>query len=372
MLVPGVRHGIHVPRSLVPILLGSCAVAVAVVAWAILAARPTGTDVAFPGSSSSTTVHSIAYAVPGDAGADAIYVRKAVAGATPELVAAIPHSPGLHLRGSASPMGDRLAVLSVASGTFAGLSIVDLPARQVLPISGAFDYLSPVAWSPDGRRVMAVQTAGGTNESVARVMEVEIAAGTVTTIAEFRGAFTVAPAGYSVDGERAFIVVVDETGSNLWERKGGELRRLAELSPGRTRDWALSPGGSRLAFVDVLGAGARTYIGRTLTIATGAITTQPSEGNQFGAAWQPGSPLAVFGGPGGALALEEPGADGGYVVPLDWSPAGDAWVATVIIPGIDRTVRATEVIELQTRTTREQVAVEPGSFFLGWVGDLAN
>jgi hypothetical protein len=44
----------------------------------------------------------------------------------------------------------------------------------------------------------------------------------------------------------------------------------------------------------------------------------------------------------------------------------------VYIPGADRTVRATEVIELQTRSTREQVAVTPGSAFLGWVSDLDN
>jgi len=370
VLVPGVRHGIRVPRSLVPILLGACAVIATVVTWAVVAPRPTGTDIALPGSSPSTDIRAVAYSTPGDDGLDHIYVRDAAPAASPRLVASIPHAPGIHLRGSASPIGDRLAILSVTSGTYASLAAVDLPSGQASTVPGTFDYLSPLVWSPDGKRVVVVQTETDSGTSVARVMEADIQDRSVRTIAEFRDAFAVAPVGFSVDGERTFIVVVDETGSNLWERRDGELKRLAELSPGRTRDWALSPGGSRLAFIDVLGTGSRTYIGRMLTIATGAISTQPSEGDQFGAAWQPSSPMPVFGGPGGALAMEDPGTEGAYVVPLDWAPTGEAWVATVIIPGTDRTIRATEVIELQTRSTREQVAVTPGSAFLGWVSDL--
>lgn len=370
MLVPGVRHGFHVPRSLVPLFLGMFAVVATIAAWAVFAPRQTGNDVAVPVASPLPSVRSIAYSLPGPAGVDHLFVRKVTPGAEPELIASFPHFPGFHARGSAAPFGDRIAVLSVTSGTFASLSIVNVETREVSAVTGSFDYLSALAWSPDGLRVAALQTAGDTSERVARVFEIDVVAGTNRAVAEFRNPFSVAPVGYSVDGERLFIVVVDETGSHLWERRNGEVRRLAELSPGRTRDWALSPGGSRLAFIDVLGAGSRTYVGRTLTIATGAISTQPAEKDQFGVAWEPGSPVPVFGGPGGALALEEPGPDGGYIVPLSWSPAGDTWVARVIIPSTDRTVRPSEVIELQTRSTREQIAVETGAAFFGFVRDL--
>ena len=243
MLVPGVRHGIRVPHGLIPILLGACAVIAAVVAWAVVAPRPTGTDIVLPGSSPSTDIRAIAYSMPGDGGLDHIYVRDATPSASPRLIASVPHAPGLHLRGSSSPLGDQLAILSVTSGTYASLATVELPSGQVSTIPGAFDYLSPLVWSPDGMRVVAVQTETVSGTSVAQIMEADIQDRSVRTIAEFRDAFSVAPVGFSVDGERTFIVVVDETGSNLWERRDGELTRLAELSPGRTRDWALSPGG---------------------------------------------------------------------------------------------------------------------------------
>ncbi len=370
MLVPGVRHGLHVPRSLIPLVLGTVAVTAAIVGWAVFAPRQITTDNAPGGANLLAEVRSIAYSVPADGGVDHIFVRNASAGAEPELVAVIPHFPGFHARGAASPLGDRIAVLSVASGVFASLSVIDVTARETLAIPGSFDYLSALAWSPDGRRLAAAQSATEDGTRVGRVLEADIAAGTTRMVAEFRNAFALAPVGYSIDGERLFIVVVDETGSHLWERRDGEVRRLAELSPGRTRDWALSPGGSRLAFIDVLGAGSRTYVGRVLTIATGAISTQPAEKDQLGAAWEPGSPVPVFGGPGGALALEQPGPEGGYVVPMDWAPAGDTWVATVIVPGPDRTVRPQEFIELQTRSSRERIATEPGSSFFGWVRNL--
>lgn len=369
MLVPGVRHGLHVPRSLVPLLLALSAVVIAVVAWAALSSRQSGTELAATPAAPLATVRSIAYTVPAG-GADRLMVRKAVPGATPELVAVFPHFPGLHARGAASPLGDQVAVLSVTTGTYASLSVVDVRARETASVPGSFDYLSAIAWAPDASRLAAVQTSTDEGTRVARVLEVDLAVGEPKVVAEFRDPFTVAPVGYSIDGSRLFVVVVDETGSHLWERRAGQVNRLAELSPGRTRDWALSPGGSRLAFIDVLGAGSRTYVGRTLTIATGDITTQPAGDDQFGATWAPGSPVPVFGGPGGALALEDPEVEGAYVVPLDWAPAGDVWVSTVVVPGPDRTVRAEQFLELQTATTRERIAEEPGANFLGWVQDL--
>jgi Tol biopolymer transport system component len=351
-------------------LLGTLAVIGVLSAWAVFGPRQTTTDNAPGAAGILADVRSIAYSVPAEGGVDHIFVRDASAGAEPELVATVPHFPGFHARGSASPLGDRVAVLSVTSGVFATLSLIDVTARETIAVPGSFDYLSALAWSADGGRLAAVQTATEDGTRVSRVFEVDTAAGATRMVAEFRNPFAVAPVGYSIDGERLFVVVVDETGSHLWERRDGEVRRLAELSPGRTRDWALSPGGSRLAFIDVLGAGSRTYVGRVLTIATGTISTQPAEKDQIGAAWEPGSPVPVFGGPGGALALEQPGAEGAYVVPLDWAPAGDTWVATVIVPGADRTVRPQEFIELQTRSSRERIAIEPGSSFFGWVRDL--
>src|SRR5690606_36709728 len=100
-------------------------------------------------------------------------------------------------------------------------------------------------------------------------------------------------------GSRLFIVVVDNAGSSLWESRDGRLQKLTTFSPGPTRDWSLSPDGARLAFVDRLGVGARSYAGRTLTIASGAVTDAASTGNQLGAAWHPGRLTADFGGPDG-------------------------------------------------------------------------
>jgi Tol biopolymer transport system component len=169
---------------------------------------------------------------------------------------------------------------------------------------------------------------------------------------------------------------VDPRGSNLYSEQGGKSELVAEISPGRTRDWALSPDGSRLAFIDILSGGARAYVGRTLVIATGAITTLPAEKNHVGASWVPGSPLPSFGGPGGAWQLTDPAPDAAYLVPEDWSPDGSYLVATVYAETSDRTSRPASALELIKResdgeeSTRLRFSDAQGAAFLGWVRNL--
>jgi hypothetical protein len=195
-------------------------------------------------------------------------------------------------------------------------------------------------------------------------------------MAAFENVFEAVPVGYSFDGARLFTVVLDQRGTNLYAARPGRTELVAELSPGRTGYWALSPDGARLAFVDILGSGSRRYVGRTLTIATGAISTLPAEKDQFGASWMPGSPLPSFGGPGGAWKLTDPAAQSGYIVPEAWSPDGQLLVATVYSPGDDPAGRPSTVIEIITPTTttspssRYRVSDASGASFLGWVKNL--
>jgi Tol biopolymer transport system component len=138
------------------------------------------------------------------------------------------------------------------------------------------------------------------------------------------------------------------------------------FSPGPTRDWSLSPDGARLAFVDRLGAAERRYAGRTLVIATGSVSDSPSQSDQLGAAWRPGSVVADFGGPGGTVRLT---ADAGqsYLMPVAWSPDGETLAATVYESGRDGNLQGGESVELVTPQQRLRISDVPGVRFLGWV-----
>ena len=375
MIAPGVSQGFHVPRALPPFLLGILAIVVAVLAWGALTLRHTANrgDYALVPAVSPASVRSVAYVEP-LGNLDVLYVRGIAADSVPRRVADFPYTFQLHARGLAAPTADRIAVLHVtsSSGSYARLDIVSWPGGTSSGVDAEFDYLSALAWAPDGSRLAGVRSTppDETGQIHASVLEVDAATRSVADVARFDGVFEVAPVGYSVDGERLFIVVVDQAGSTLWAERAGKVQRVASLSPGRTLFWALSPDGSRLAYVDVLGAGERAYAGRTLAIATGAVTDTPSFDDQLGAAWLPGSEVAAFGGPGGSVRLSAEAREAGYVIPERWSPDGSTLVATIYPASGGGTANRSKSIEIFPPQGRIRLTNEAGAIFLGWVRDL--
>lgn len=374
MYVLRTHHGPHVPHSLVPLLLGILAVVGTVLAWAAFNARPLSTDsrIAVYEPVDPAQVRAVAYSVPG-AGVDNIYVRSVEPGSEPTLHAAFPYVYGLHARGSASPRADLLAVLSVSSDpTFARMTLLDIANHSSRAVDAEFDYLSALAWSHDGWRVAAVRSgpADDTGRVAASVVEVDARTGSATVVASFGGVLEAAPVGYSPGGERLFVVTINQSGSTLWVVRNGRSEKMGVLSAGRTRDWVLSPDGARLAYVDVRPDGDRTYSGRTMLLATGAISEQASVGDQIGAVWTPGSEVPDFGGPGGSVRLTESEGEEQYVIPVRWSPDGTVLAARVL-SGASNGGRAApgETLELATVESRLFLADTPGSWVFGFVID---
>lgn len=373
MYVSRAHHGPHVPHSLVPILLGILAVAGTILAWAAFNARPLSTDsrVAVPAPADASRIRSVAYSVP-VGGLDHIYVRASEGDAEPVLIAAFPYAFGLHARGSASPAGDRLAVLSVSSDpSFARLTLVNTADGNSLRAEAEFEYLSGLAWSHDGARIAGMRYSGPDEAGrvSASVIEANTATGQATEVATFGAVLEASPVGYAPGGQKLYVVTIDQSGSTLWVVKdGGRVQKVGVLSAGRTRDWALSPDGARLAFVDILPGGDHTYSGRTMLIATGAVSgPAPTEGDQIGVAWTPGGEVADFGGPGGSIHLT--GADGedAYVIPVQWSPDGTMLAARVATASEGNATPAGETIQLATAHNRVYLSGTPGSWVFGFV-----
>lgn len=357
MFAPQARPSLHAPLSLTPFLIPLAAVVAVLVVWAALMARPTGIEIAVGPVVAPEDVRSVAYGIP-EGGRDVVYVRRADGAGAPRAIAAFPAALNVHIRGAAAPTADRLAVVHLPGfGEAATLTLLDIGTGAQLTVAADAEYLTGFAWSPGGDRLaFAARGAGG----VAEVREALVATGATSTIASFSDALRVTPVGYDAGGKRVFVVVLDRGGSALWQVGDGAVRRIARLSPGMTRDWVLSPDRSRLAFVESLGAGERSYAAKMLTIATGTVREMGLAGDQLGAAWRPGALLPDFGGPAGSIALSN-GA-GSYVVPLEWSPDGAMLVATVVGPGTG----GEEAVEVLTGEWRARLADGP-AWFLGWV-----
>ncbi len=344
-----------------------------VAGWAVFAPGRVSTDGPILPYAAIGNIRSIAYIEP-RAGRDHVMVRSSAEGSEPVSLYSLNIAiSGLHARGLASPDANRIALLNSGTTVSARMTILQFSGAspQTTFAEGHFDHLSRLAWSPDSLHITAVRTSIDPDGNVSKeVVEVDALAGTSRTVTSVTRPLEVAPVGYSIDGARLFWVVVDSSGSNLWMERDGLASRIGELSPGRTTDWSLSPDGSRLAFVDILGASSRNYVGRTLTIASATITTLPATGNQLGTAWRPGALLPEFGGPGGSLQLSEPSSDAAYIRPERWAPLGDLVVATVFAEGSDRYAPLTQAIEIGGTDRRELVTDVQGASFIGWVRDL--
>lgn len=375
MFAPGVRQPSYAPRGAFPFILGALAISSTLIGWAFLGASSLTNESAatLAPAISPESVRSVAYVVPGRS-TDDLYVRS-VDGGRPILLAtfAAPFT-SLHARGFAAPTADRMAILSVndSSRTSAQLTIVGLDGEVVTVAGHDFDYLSNLAWSSDGARLAATwsQPAAEGGTSSVDVVEVSAATGVSQLAARFENVFQAVPVGYSIDGGRLFVVTIDESGSALWAVREGKPQRVATLSTGRTGGWSLSPDGSRLAYVDIVPAGDRRYAGRTLVIATGAVTESSATGDELGPAWMPGAQMPVFGGPGGSIRLNPPSPEGAYVVPASWAPDGTMLVATIFSASSDRTSSPEASVELVTGTTRMPLAEDPAAQFVGWVRNI--
>jgi len=316
-------------------------------------------------------VRSVAYSVPGPEG-DSVYVRSAGSGDTPRLLKTFPSVLGLHARGTASPRGDMLAVLSVSNypGTFARMTLLSPLDSTSRTVGAEFEYLSALAWKLDGSGLAGVRYSppDDAGRVAASLVEVDASTGASAVIARFDNVFEVAPVGYNLDGTRLYVAVIDQSGSLLSAVRDGRAQKVGILSAGRTRDWSLSPDGSRLAYVDIRPDGGRTYVGRTMLIATGAVTEMAAKGDQLGAAWPPGSEVADFGGPGGTVQLTELSDASEYVVPIRWSPDGTMLLARVTTqPGNDDSRRPVETVELTSAASRVLLADAPGTWVFGFV-----
>ncbi|MCK9517539.1 MAG: hypothetical protein M0R74_00720 [Dehalococcoidia bacterium] len=387
MFIPGARPRFAVPNTLTPLVLALLGIVASLVIWAAVSTRTLSneTSAAPLAATAESNISSVAYLVPavrtaasGEVhNADILYVREP----GNEEARAISEFPfpfgatGLRAHGDASPGGDRVAIVHGGPDP-AQLSIVALPTGIRVLAERSVDLLSPLAWSSDGERLAAVRTVERDGVTEAQVIQFHAESGLTLDVATFETAHQVVPVGYSSGGNRLFIVVVDKSGSTLWVRHEGSQEKLHHFSPGPTRDWSLSPDGARLAFIDRLGVGTRTYAGKTLLIATGAITEAAPGGDQLGTAWRPGKAAADFGGPDGSLRLDapEPG-EAAYVLPLRWAPDGSMLVATIYSASRDLSGTGSELIQLVpdrslSANGRELLSQEPGARFIGWVRGL--
>ena len=203
-------------------------------------------------------------------------------------------------------------------------------------IAADVDLLVKPVWSSDGANLVfrrSAPAAEGAGDF--RLVSIELATGTERELV-FSSGVAVFPVAFAPDGKRLFYVRVGTNASDLFviDVASGEQHEAGRLADGLTRDWALSPTGDRLAYLEMTFADgqilSRAYV---LDIAT-AVRRPASDarGDNYSPIWSARGDLAL-GQAGGATSgvttfrgsetFTLAGPARGFDVPLAWSPADD-------------------------------------------------
>lgn len=280
-------------------------------------------------------------------------------------IATVATLEGYGSSGSVSPDGSKLALVTPDAGTRSrpgsSLLVVDLLTGEVTRLAIAVDILQRPAWTPDGAAVVVTRTVqgdGAPSEVTVHRVPLDLSGEQVLeSHGAVLGAYVV---GFDPAG-RLVTVVIDGGGSRLF-RDGAEL---LSLGTNITRDWALSPDGSALAYIETdLSAGV-AYRSRIVALdgSGGAAAQEAAEGQALGAAWSPDG-VADLGREGvvvGPSAQEA--APAGFDIPKGFAPDGSAQVvqhwsgATFAEPG-------DPALELVAGNAR--LALPARADFLGW------
>ena len=253
------------------------------------------------------------------------------------------HAPGWELVGAVSPSGDAFAYLVLPPGA------TD-PAREMVLIlhtengarflSSGFDIGGGLLWSRGGESLF-LRRSRGNDQPVQRVVQIDVSTGLETLRFQGQDSLGVYPVAKPPEGP-LHIAVISPSGSVLMAiNDSGRVQRTLKLSGSATRDWALSPDGSQLAFTEQRGlqlnvrvvslASSQPTLAAAAYLNDGLGNAQAS-GGSAAPAWHPDGSLSVGTFQRAASGVihvaaahastlgGQPG--NGFVLPLAWSEDG--------------------------------------------------
>lgn len=255
----------------------------------------------------------------------------------------VPHAEGWELVGSVSPRGDTFAYLVLPPrGTDPTLEMT-LAVRDedgVRFISSGFDIGGGLLWSADGDSVFLRRSRSG-DVPAQWLVEVDVVSGVEQSRFQGETDFGLYPVANPLDGP-LYIAVINTQGSELLVVSDeGRTERAVKLSRGVTRDWTLSPDGSKVAFTEQRGLSLDVRVVALISDhATLAATDDLSAGlggvvggsGSAAPTWHPDGSLSVgtFGaGAGSAVRLVagrghiiDGQLSAGFLLPVAWSEDG--------------------------------------------------
>ncbi|PFG74430.1 hypothetical protein [Tepidiforma thermophila] len=290
--------------------------------------------------------------------------------ASPIEIARVPHLEGFRTRGAVDPSGRFAALVVVDGGSpvqpHASLIVVDLQRGVAERLVSGIDPLQMPLWTTTGDAVIVTRPSAAPSSGGAAVDLLEVRLDGAVRLRWSQAALALAPVGWK-DG-RLLAVAVDARGSTLQ----ADGQDLLHLSTSITRDWALAPDGSAIAFVEVSTDSGVRYSAR-VAVLDGAVAARAQALSApgieaLGAAWAPGGSPTFGAVPRHDVVMGDASAQSlrdapGFDVPLGYSPDGSH---LVVMHWNGSSFASPGRPELQVIGPAGRAAIPGFEGFLGW------
>ena len=306
-----------------------------------------------------------AVAIRNEGAHDTVLAVDAATGDAAE-VAKIEHLEGYASFAAVSPDGNTLAAVVADQGTrahpSATLHIVDLNSGEARALERGLDQLQQPLWDPAGADVYVTRTTPADSPAAeVQVLRVDVASGAVAVATSIAGVAGAYPVGFDAGG-RLLTVAIAAEGSVLYR----DSEPAFAFSPAITRDWRVSPDGTQLAFIEAAVDSGLEYRFGLVSLIDGSDqrAQRTGAGQQLGVAWNPADGTIAVGQDPGSGTSRNSSANGGFDVPLAYSPDGtflavEAWSGG----SFERPGQA--VLEIAGPSGR--VSLASANRFAGWV-----
>jgi dipeptidyl aminopeptidase/acylaminoacyl peptidase len=334
--------------------------------------------------------------------ADTLWTAPASKPSQRQVVAVVPHAAHYGIYATLSPDNRFIAYTALSPGLKDANN--DSPAEVwVMGSDGSYprllatnaDLLIAPTWAPDSaslvfRRSRSQENAAGTFElvrvSLSGSGQTAGSTGEAVLISAEAALF---PVGFSPDGKRLYYTQLSASGTELGQvpTGGGPPSLLAHLGDDFTRDWHLSPDGTRLAFLAPQQSQAGTVLRAMVMELSGsayggqlrpALAAGDLPAQEFNPIWHPSDGDLTLGrlvlGERSAPAmlvnaseverLEAPSQ--GFDVPLAWSPDGRTLALRSFQGDLDSDPGPWHLVLLDTQGQRREVTGESEISFVGW------
>ena len=277
--------------------------------------------------------------------ADTLWLADATAPAERKEVLSVPHAVEYGIVPSISPDGRRFAYTALPEGMArpkpdspAGLWVAGFGAGETPRLLAEdVDLLVAPVWTPSGESLVYRRSTAEAH--VLAMTNTEAGEERIIAYSETEALF---PVGFGEEGASLYFVGLSERGGTRLYAvtlESGVEREVATLSTGMTRDWALAPDASRVAYLEIAFTEAEVASrASVLDVASGVVVPVTSAGEvALGPAWSDSGELAVgvFNQGTGEASLmlvdgvsrwRVTGPDSGFDVPLAYDTTADAYL----------------------------------------------